>query len=263
MTDPWVHTHTDNGIATLALQRAPANAYQTEFLHQIHQALHALEQDAGVRVVIITSALEKFFCAGADIAVFQSNSVQQNLALVAQARANANLIEHSTKIYLAQIAGHCLGGGLELAMACDRIFAARGSYLLGLPEIKLGLMPGNGGSQRLVRRVGLAQATALLATGDNIGVEQAHAMGLIDQLCDEQQLPAQVLAFAQKVAANSATALAATKHALRVGASLPLEQALALEAELADSLYTTPDAREGLRAFVEKREPQFNQNNNK
>ncbi|AFV00499.1 enoyl-CoA hydratase/isomerase family protein [Simiduia agarivorans] len=262
MTHAWIQMQTSAGVARVGLNRAPANAYQTELLQAINHCLTQLEADTSIRVVIIHSALPKFFCAGADIAVFQANSVEQNLALVAQARANAALIEQSHKIYLAEIAGHCLGGGLELAMACDRIFAGQGQYLLGLPEIKLGLIPGNGGSQRLVRRVGLANAMKLLATGDNVNVEAAHRMGLIDETIPAELLTESVNGFAEKVAANSGTALAATKRALREGAFLPLAEALTLEATLADSLYETQDAREGLTAFVEKRSPQFNQHKN-
>ncbi|WP_231756945.1 enoyl-CoA hydratase/isomerase family protein [Microbulbifer elongatus] len=254
-----LHTVSPSGIARITLQRAPANAYTEEFLREIGDAIRTLEQDDSVRVVILESGLERFFCAGADIKVFESNSVQQNLALVAQARANANAIENSSKIYIAQVTGHCLGGGLEIAMACDFIFAAEGNYRFGLPEIKLGLIPGNGGTQRLVRRIGRRAAMEILLTGDTFGLAQAQEFGLVDGIYDGEALAESTTEFAEELARGPGRALAATKRALREGSSLPLDRALALEAELADSLYETADAEEGLRAFVEKREPSFNQ----
>lgn len=242
----------------MRLHRAPANAYQETFLSTIGETLASLEADNEIRVVILESGLEKFFCAGADIAVFQSNSVAQNLALVAQARRNAAAIENSNKIIIAKIAGHCLGGGLEIALACDFVMAARGNYRLGLPEIKLGLIPGNGGTQRLVRRTGLAAAMELLTTGNSIDPERAQQLGLIDQLIAADALEQLCQNFAEQIAQAPGLALAASKKALRMGASLSLEKGLALEAELADSLYETADAKEGLQAFIEKRAPVFN-----
>lgn len=250
---------TAEGVAHITLQRAPANAYHEDFLREIGDAIQTLEKEPSVRVVIIQSGLEKFFCAGADIKVFAHNSVQQNLALVAQARTNANAIENSTKIYIAQVAGHCLGGGLEIAMACDFIFAAEGNYRFGLPEIKLGLIPGNGGTQRLVRRIGRRAAMEILLTGDTFGVAQAQELGLLDGLYAQESLAQGSRSFAEEIARGPGLALAATKRALREGSSLPLETALQLEAELADALYESADAEEGLTAFLQKRPAQFNQ----
>ncbi|GAB2504841.1 enoyl-CoA hydratase/isomerase family protein [Microbulbifer agarilyticus] len=247
------------GVATITLNLAPANAYYEAFLREIGIVIRTLEQDDSVRVVVISSGLEKFFCAGADVKVFARNSVQQNLALVAAARDNANAIENSGKVYVAQVAGHCLGGGLEIAMACDFIFAAEGKYRFGLPEIKLGLIPGNGGTQRLVRKIGRRAAMELLLTGDTFGVIQAQELGLLDGIYTPDSLTAGTLQFAEEIARGPGRAIAATKRALREGSSMPLDQGLALESELADSLYETADAAEGLKAFVEKRTPRFNQ----
>lgn len=247
------------GVAHITLQLAPANAYHESFLREIGIVIRTLEQDDSVRVVVINSALPKFFCAGADIKVFESNSVQQNLALVAAARENANAIENSSKIYIAEVAGHCLGGGLEIAMACDFIFAAEGNYRFGLPEIKLGLIPGNGGTQRLVRRIGRRAAMEILLTGDTFGLAQAQELGLLDGVYSAESLTVGTTEFAEEIARGPGRAIAATKRALREGSSLPLDRGLALEAELADSLYETADAVEGLKAFIEKRAPVFNQ----
>ncbi|WP_077402141.1 enoyl-CoA hydratase/isomerase family protein [Microbulbifer agarilyticus] len=252
-------TKSAEGVAYISLNLAPANAYYEAFLREIGVVIRTLEQDDSVRVVVIKSGLEKFFCAGADIKVFASNSVQQNLALVAAARINADAIENSSKVYIAEISGHCLGGGLEIAMACDFIFAAEGNYRFGLPEIKLGLIPGNGGTQRLVRRIGRRAAMELLLTGDTFGVGQAQELGLLDGIYSRDSLTEGTREFANEIARGPGRAIAATKRTLREGSSLPLAQGLALEAELADALYETPDAAEGLQAFLEKRSPVFNQ----
>ncbi|SFC76134.1 Enoyl-CoA hydratase/carnithine racemase [Microbulbifer thermotolerans] len=247
------------GVARITLNLPPANAYYEAFLREIGDAVDTLEKNDAIRVVIIESALEKFFCAGADIKVFANNTVQENLALVSQARTNALEIENSSKIYIAQIAGHCLGGGLEIALACDFIFASEGDYRFGLPEIKLGLIPGNGGTQRLLRRIGFRAALEILLTGDTFGVAQANELGLLDGLYSRTGLREGTQNFAEELAQGPGRASTAIKRALREGCSLPLDRALALESELADSLYETADAKEGLSAFLEKRKPVFNQ----
>ncbi|HEY8567948.1 enoyl-CoA hydratase/isomerase family protein [Microbulbifer sp.] len=249
----------EDGIARISLNLAPANAYHNSFLSEIGAAIKEVDQNPSIRVVIIDSSLSRFFCAGADIKVFSSNSVEQNLELVMQARANANAIENGSAIYIAQVAGHCLGGGLEIAMACDFIFAAEGDYRFGLPEIKLGLIPGNGGTQRLVRRIGRRAALEILLTGDTFGVCHAQELGLLDGLYTPEALAEGTMNFARELARAPGFAMAATKRAVREGSSLPLNSALQLEAELADSLYRTEDAKEGLNAFLEKRAPKFNQ----
>ncbi|QKX17571.1 enoyl-CoA hydratase/isomerase family protein [Microbulbifer sp. YPW1] len=249
----------EDGIARISLNLAPANAYHESFLSDIGAAIKVAEQNPSIRVVIIDSHLARFFCAGADIKVFANNTVEQNLALVEQARANANAIENSSAIYIAQVSGHCLGGGLEIAMACDFIFAAEGNYRFGLPEIKLGLIPGNGGTQRLVRRIGRRAAMEILLTGDTFGVPHAQELGLLDGLYTDEALEVGTLNFARELASGPGFAIAATKRAVREGSSMPLDNALRLEAELADSLYRTEDAKEGLSAFLEKRVPKFNQ----
>ncbi|GGA86640.1 crotonase [Neiella marina] len=244
-------------VAVISLNRGPANAYYLEFLERFYDCLAMAEQDADVVSVLINSTSAKFFCAGADIKIFAHNSTEENQQMVTQARENLRLIEASSKIFIAAINGHCLGGGLELALACDIRLAAEGSYLLGLPEINLGLIPGNGGSQRLTKLVGMAQAMDLLLTGDSIDPQKAADISLINRLYAAETLQDEALAYASKLAAGPAKALAATKVAVSQGALMAMPEALALEAALVDQLYETEDAAEGFHAFIEKRPAQF------
>jgi enoyl-CoA hydratase/carnithine racemase len=157
------------------------------------------------------------------------------------------------QVFIAYIAGHALGGGLEIALACDLRYASEGRYKLGTPEVTLGLLPGNGGTQRLTRLIGASRALDLLLTGRTFGPEEAQQWGLVAELCDEDGLRER----AERLAAGPALAVAAIKRCVHEGGQLPLEEGLALEAELMESLFRSKDATEGLTAFVEKRKPEF------
>jgi enoyl-CoA hydratase/carnithine racemase len=246
-----------NQVVYLTLNRAPANAYNMDFMSAFYNAVERANQDKQINVVVICSHSEKFFCAGADIKEFQQNETASNKRMVEKARATMAAIEVSDKIYIAQIAGHALGGGLEIAMSCDLRFAAKGDYLLGLPEIKLGLIPGNGGTQRLTRLVGVSKTLEILTTGDSFSVEQAFNIGLINQCFEADNLIKETYNYAMKIAKGPALAIAATKKAVMQGSELSLVQALAVEQRLSDELYDTEDSTEGFNAFIEKRQAVF------
>ncbi|MGD8174442.1 enoyl-CoA hydratase/isomerase family protein [Marinimicrobium sp. ARAG 43.8] len=255
--DSVVSVSVAQGVAQITLNRPPANAYNLSVQRALYDAVADVDQRSDVLVAVLRSASDRFFCAGADIKEFQSNSMADNQAMVEQARRTLAAMERSGVLFIAQIGGHALGGGLELAMACDVRFAARGSYRLGLTEIKLGLIPGNGGTQRLTRLVGMPRALELLASGDPFGVEEAARWGLINRLYESEALASETMAYAERVAAGPALALAASKRAVRDGGELPLAEGLATEQALADGLYDTRDAEEGFQAFLEKRTPHF------
>ncbi|WP_394239616.1 enoyl-CoA hydratase/isomerase family protein [Vibrio astriarenae] len=257
MDNQWVQYHQDDRVGVITLNRAKANAYDLNFVIQFGEALVEAEADTQVNAVVIKSGVDRFFCAGADINAFQQNSTKDNQKMVDQARRNMAAIEASNKIYIAQISGHTLGGGLEIAMACDLRFAAKGGYWFGLPEIKLGLIPGNGGTQRLVRLVGLSRALELLATGDSFTPEQAASWGVVNRLYEEEELNEQTHVYARTLSQGAGLAIAATKKALRQGVELSLADGLKREQELVDDLYNTHDGQEGFNAFVEKRDPEF------
>lgn len=244
-------------IGTIVFDRPPANAYDLAFYEQFNAAIEAAEADGETRVVLLRSAVPRFFCAGADIREFSSNSTADNLRMVAAAQAALEKIEASGKIFIACLEGHALGGGLEIAMACDIRLAAEGEYHLGLPEAKLGLLPGNGGSQRLPRLVGPSQALLLLASGDSIGPAEALGIGLVDRLVPAEAFDAELARMATAIAESAPLAVTACKRSVQGGRHLELKEALALEARLLEALYDSDDAAEGFRAFVEKRKPNY------
>lgn len=246
-----------NGVAIITFDRAPANAYNTAFQQTFGAAIDRANSTDSVVAVVIKSTSPKFFCSGADIKEFSANSTEQNQKMVKQARQNLAAMENSSKIYIAGIQGHTLGGGLEIAMACDIRIAMIGNYLFGLPEIKLGLIPGNGGTQRLTKLVGLSIALDLLITGNTISSSEAHRIGLVSRLIHPDEFDMYLRSYSELIASGASLALGATKKAVRAAADLPLNKGLEIEKQLSDQLYDTRDANEGFNAFIEKRIPLF------
>ncbi|MEM0913714.1 MAG: enoyl-CoA hydratase-related protein [Planctomycetota bacterium] len=258
MADPAeVSLSVASGIGTIALDRPKANAYTVDLLQRLLDTVDAADGSADARVVLIRSALPRFFCAGADVKAFEANSTETNHRLVELARAVVARIESSGKLFVAVIQGHALGGGLELAMGCDLRWAAAGEYLLGLPEVKLGLIPGNGGCVRLPRLIGPSRALDMLATGRSVMPDEAAAMGLVDRLIPADGFDDEVAGQAQTLASAAPLAVAAIKRYLRESQGLGLDDSLALETRCVEPLYDSADAAEGLAAFVEKREARF------
>ena len=187
-----------NRVAYISFNKPPANGYEIGFLGLLAQKLKAIETDDNIKVVVIRSALEKFFCGGADIKVFGANTVEQNQEMVVFARKVCEIITQIPKICIGALNGHALGGGLELAMACDIRLASEGDFLLGLPEINLGLVPGNGGMPRLIHLIGAGRAMELLLTGDSIQPQQALQYGLVNHLFPEKTFNKEVEIYAEK-----------------------------------------------------------------
>ncbi|MDW7692972.1 enoyl-CoA hydratase-related protein [Flammeovirgaceae bacterium SG7u.111] len=247
----------ENRVGYVTINRPKANCYEINFMKQLIDCVAQANADAEVKVIVVDSALDRFFSAGADIKVFEANTEEENKEMVEHARLAANSLAESKKLTIAAINGHALGGGLELAMACDIRLAAEGSYFLGLPEIKLGLIPGNGGTQRLIRLIDKSKALELLVTGDNISPGQAYDYGLINHLYGKEEFKEKVKAYAEKLAEGPVEAMAAIKVCVNRGLEKNLEDGLKLEEEMVAPLYSTDDALEGNKAFVEKRKPVF------
>lgn len=245
------------GQATISLDRPPANSYYKGFLQTIAAAIKEINQDDSIKVVLINSTSEKFFCAGADIKIFSSNSVEENAEMVVAAREVAELISTSPKIFIAAIKGHILGGGLEIAMACDIRLAAEGKYLVGLPEVKLGLMPGNGGTPRMIDLIGASRAMELLVSGRNIDPQTAYDFGLFNLLYKADEFNEKVEAYVQELAQGAGKAMAAVKHYVNAHKGMTTDEGLDYETMCVNKLYDTPDAKEGFLAFVEKRTPNY------
>ncbi len=247
----------DNRLGIVTLDKAPANSYDIHFFNEFIKLLKDIEKDKDIAVVLIKSAIPKFFCAGADIKVFSKNTPEENQKMVVMANKVAKTLAKSPKIIVAFLNGHTLGGGLELAMACDIRVASKKQFLLGLPEVNLGLMPGNGGIPKLVQLVGSSRAFELLVSGGTFSSEEAFQFGLVSKLFDEDTAEAEALAYVQKLSLGPKKAMSAIKQTIRKGYGMPLKEFLNLEKTNVNKLYDTFDAKEGFNAFVEKRKPNF------
>src|SRR5499427_1549228 len=175
----------EGAVGVIVLDRPPANSYDYDFLRELSSAIDDARIDDDVRAVVVASASEKFFSAGADVAAFKAGSANQRAMTALLAHEVFRKFEHTPMLVVAAIAGHALGGGLELALACELRYAARGSYQIGLPEVSLGLFPGSGGTQRLPRLVGLSTGIDLIASARTLSPEDARELGIVDQLYDD------------------------------------------------------------------------------
>jgi enoyl-CoA hydratase/carnithine racemase len=239
---------------TITLDKPPANSYDIEFMRELAAAIDKADEDTSARVIVLRSASEKFFSAGADVKRFLANDVDTNMDMIRLAHEALAGIAKSPKLFVAYLAGHALGGGLEMALACDIRYAAEGSYRLGTPEVTLGLLPGNGGTQRLPRLIGVGPAIELLTTGRQLTPQEAQQLGLVSQLFDSDEAFESHL---QRLATLPPLALAEIKRAVYDGIEKPLAGGLELERELIEKLFRSKDANEGLTAFSEKRTPEF------
>jgi enoyl-CoA hydratase/carnithine racemase len=238
----------------ITLDNPPANSYDIEFMYELGVALTDAEADAGAHVIVIRSARPKFFSAGADVKRFLANDVETNMEMIRLAHETLASIARSPKLYVAWIAGHALGGGLEIALACDVRYALEGHYKLGTPEVTLGLLPGNGGTQRLARLIGIGPAMELLVTGRTVQPVEAEQMGLVSHVFASQ---ATFDIHVEGLHKLPSLAIAHIKRAVYEGIALPIADGLALERQMIEQLFRSSDAREGLTAFVEKRAPKF------
>ncbi len=240
-------------VARITLHNPPANALNLSVLKELELVLNELEEDEYIRVVIVTGT-GRFFSAGADInELAHLNTAHGGSEFAVRGQSLLNRIERSDKPVLAAINGICIGGGLELALACHIRVAASGATL-GLPEIKLGLIPGFGGTQRLPRIVGPSKAAELILTGETLSAEDALRIGLLSRVIPPQELITQVDTIAASITAQGKTAVEAALHAIRGGLDIPLSEGLAREAELFGRLCGTADKQEAIRAFLEKRQ---------
>lgn len=242
--------------AKVMLSNPPANVLSMAVLKELDQVFAELEADEGVAAVVLTAS-GRFFCAGADVKELASLATSyQGMDFAGRGQALLNRIERFDKPVIAAINGACLGGGLELAMACHIRIAAAGTQL-GLPEVKLGLIPGFGGTQRLPRIIGPSRAAELILTGEPIPAEQALSMGLVNRVVPAQDLVKEAQSLAGSITTKGGVAIQSALRAIRSGLDSPLAEGLAREAELFGELCETSDKKEGIEAFLEKRAPHF------
>jgi enoyl-CoA hydratase len=251
-----------DGVAVITLDDPPANTYTYEMLQAVDRAILDARMDDGVHVIVLRGAGDRFFCAGASIPMLNSVTPTFKYYFCLHANETLNRLEQTPKLVIAALNGHTVGGGLEIAMAADLRIARKGGGKIGLPEVNLGVLPGTGGTQRLVRIVGKARAIELMVTGRTFEFEEALELGIVNQLLEAESSDAfmeQVLEYARRFTPpNMATkAIGNIKRAVQTGAELPFQDALAVERELQQLLFQSQDAKEGLSAYLEKRKPQF------
>lgn len=247
----------DDRVARVTLNRPDKlNALDAELRHRLIEVFDALRDDDRVRAVVLHGAGEKAFVAGADVAEFAGRSVEDQRPVTYRRRIY-EVIAEFPKPVVAAVHGFCLGGGCELAVACD-VRVADPSARFGQLEVRLGLIPGGGGTQRLARLVGPGQALRMALTGDMIDADEAHRIGLVEILADDEggHLEA-ALTLARRMARWSPVALRLAKDAVRHGAEVPLAEGLDYEKERFLEAFASDDGREGVAAFVEKRDPTF------
>ena len=250
------------GLALVTLTNPPANGYSHEMMLDLDEAILRARFDTEVQVIVIAGEGEKFFCAGADISMLGEVTPEFKYAFCLHANETLLRLEHTPKLVIAALGGHCVGGGLEVALGCDVRVARRGSGKCGLPEVALGVLPGTGGTQRLARVLGKSRAIRAMATGELFDYERAVELGLVDELFDAEDdasFMAAVLEYARGFCTPGKAALAVgnIKRAVQSGLEVSLESGLALERELQAKLFSSADAKEGISAFVEKRQASF------
>jgi enoyl-CoA hydratase len=249
-------------IAVITLNDPPANTYSYEMMQQIDRAILDARMDESVQVILITGKGDKFFCAGADIQMLSDVTPTFKYYFCLHANETMNRLEQTPKLVIAAINGHCVGGGLEVAMAADMRVARKGAGKLGLPEVSLGVLPGTGGTQRLTRIVGKSKAIELMITGQLFDFERGLELGILNQVFESEtgdQFREQALEYARQFTSpnKAAHAVGRIKRSVQTGAEIPFESALALERELQQQLFQSEDAKEGIDAYVGKRKAEF------
>jgi enoyl-CoA hydratase/carnithine racemase len=253
-----VRLEKDGAVGVIVLDRPPANAYDYDFLRAFGSTIDEARVDPDVRAVVVTSASEKFFSAGADLKAFAAGSARRRAMTALLGNEVFRKMEVTPLVFVAAITGHAIGGGLELALACDIRFAAKGGYRLGLNETSLGLFPGTGGTQRLPRIVGLARGIDLITRGATFGPDEAREYGIVDRLFDDAETcMKEAKAYAATIAEGASEAIGRAKVAAQMGYGSPLDLGLAVEREAITRVFVSEDADEGIKAFGEKRKPEF------
>ena len=252
------YTATD-GIAVIELTNPPANTYSYEMMRQLDEAILRARFDDDVHVIVIRGEGDKFFCAGAEISML--NAVTPGFKYYFCLHANETLmrLEQTPKLVIAALNGHTVGGGLEIAMACDIRIARRNAGKVGLPEINLGVLPGTGGTQRLARALPKNKAIEYMTEGKLMSFEQAQELGLINYIYESENFWNQVLEYAKQFCPpnRASKTVGRIKRSVQSGAEVALADGLALERELQQLCFQSEDAKEGIAAYTEKRKGHF------
>jgi len=256
---PLVRYETREGVAYLTLDDPPANTYTYEMMLQLDAAILRARMDNEVHVLVLSGLGEKFFCAGANIAMLQQAEPRFKYYFCLHANETLNRLEQTPKLVIAALNGHTVGGGLEIALAADLRIARQDAGKLGLPEVNLGVLPGTGGTQRLSRVVGKSRAIQLMVTGELFSFEVGKELGLVNEIFAGDDFAAQVHAYARQFCPpnRAAKAVGRIKRSVQSGWEVPFESGLAIERELQQQLFESQDAKEGIDAYISRRQPSF------
>jgi len=248
-----------DGVALLTLDNPPANAYSHDMHRELDEAILKARFDESVHVIVLTGAGEKFFCAGADIAMLEQVTPEWKYNFCLHANETINRLEQTPKLVVAALNGHTVGGGLEVALAADLRWAKQGGGKLGVPEVALGVLPGTGGTARLSRMLGRSRAIDLMTSGRTLDFGEAQQLGLVNDILPADGFLEAVLERAQQYCPphKASKAVGLIKRSVVSGLEMSFESHLALERELQQQLFKSADATEGFKAFNEKRKPEF------
>jgi len=258
-TKQLINYQVDAGVAVIELCDPPANTYTYEMNRQLDEAILKARMDNDVYVIVLTGAGDKFFSAGANIKMLVSVDPTFKYYFCLHANETLLRLEHTPKLVIAALNGHCVGGGLEIAMAADIRIARQDAGKIGLPEVNLGVLPGTGGTQRLSRIVGKSKAIELMVTGNTFSFEEAKELGIVNDIYERDNFTANIMEYARQFCPpnKAAKAVGRIKRAVQTGWEIPMESALAVERENQQLLFQSEDAKEGLAAYVEKRPAVF------
>ncbi len=256
---PLINYKLHEGVAVIEMNDPPANTYTYEMNRQLDDAILQARMDNNAHVIVLTGAGEKFFSAGANIRMLASVDPTFKYYFCLHANETLLRLEHTPKLVIAALNGHCVGGGLEIAMAADIRIARKEAGKIGLPEVNLGVLPGTGGTQRLSRLVGKSKAIELMVTGNTFSFEEAKEMGIINDIFEKENFMENIMDYARQFCPpnKASKAVGRIKRAVQTGWEIPMESALAVERENQQILFQSEDAKEGLNAYVEKRPATF------
>jgi enoyl-CoA hydratase/carnithine racemase len=248
-----------SGVGVIELSDPPANTYSYEMNRQLDDAILQARMDNDVHVIVLTGAGEKIFCAGANIQMLTEVDPTFKYYFCLHANETLLRLENTPKLVIAALNGHCVGGGLEIAMAADLRIARKDGGKIGLPEVNLGVLPGTGGTQRLSRILGKSKAIELMVTGRTFSFDEAKQLGLVNDVFEGENFMDRVMEYARQFCPpnKAAKAVGRIKRAVQTGWEIPIEAGLALERENQQLLFESADAKEGLAAYVEKRPAKF------
>ncbi len=247
------------GIATLTLCDPPANTYSYAMMQALDAAILKARMDDAVHVLVLTGDGDQFFCAGANIQMLNEVTPTFKYYFCLHANETLSRLEQTNKLVIAALNGHTVGGGLEVALAADLRIAKKDGGKIGLPEVALGVLPGTGGTQRLARLLGKSKALELMIKGTTFGFDEAQAMGLVNEVLPADGFREAVRAYASEFVPprRASKAIGSIKRAVHSGLESSFAEGLALERELQQQLFLSSDAKEGLRAYLEKKKPEF------